>query len=99
MATIANRQARLDPPELLPRTIEVGDKIRLNPKRSSPYLLHYGNHLSDQVWTVIYIDSAVGKKRLYVEGPPSAIFARDALMAYTPQSKDRREQLAKVKKR
>lgn len=95
--TVANKQARApEPPAPMPRTILVGDRIRLNEKKWSPYLFQYGDHLRDKVWTVTTIDRVGGGKRLYVEGTPSAIFHKDAVLAYGQQSKTRREQLTKM---
>lgn len=82
-------------PAPMPLIIMVGDKIRLRDKRAGVYLRTYGPDLAEKVWTVTFIDR-VGKKRLYVDDVPSAIFAADAKLAYKPQSKTRREQLTKM---
>ena len=80
----------------MPKTILVGDIVRLAEKRAATYLNAYGRELADMKWQVTFIDRAVGRKRLYLDGRPSCLFAADARLAYTPQSKTRREQLAKV---
>lgn len=77
---------------MMPRTIVVGDRVRLAPQRAGIYLRMYGRELAEKVWTVTYIDK-VGKKRLYVDDTPSAIYVGDARLAYKPQSRTRREQL------
>lgn len=77
----------------MPKTIQVGDRVRL--LKQEPYCSLYGRELLEKVWTVTHIDK-VGRKRLYVDDTPSAIFAGDARLAYKPQSKARREQLTKM---
>lgn len=92
--TIAPKQSR-EAAASMPRKILIGDLVRLKPKRSGPYLRTYGRALEDAVWTVTFIDK-VGRKRLYVDRTPSAIFAADAMLAYKGQSKMRRDQLTKM---
>jgi hypothetical protein len=95
--TIAGKESRRpEPPAPMPRTILVGDQVRLNPLRCGPYVLMYGQHLREMKWTVINMDKVGGGKRLYVEGTPSAIFLKDAVLAYPQQSKTRRELLTKA---
>lgn len=79
----------------MPREILVGDKVRLNPNRSAVYLRMYGRELEDKVWQVVHIDK-VGRKRLYVDDTPSAIYSGDAMLAYKGQSKTRRDHLTKL---
>lgn len=79
----------------MPRQILIGDLVRLYPERAGIYLRTYGAELKDKIWQVTFIDK-VGRKRLYVDDTPSAIFAADARLAYEPQSKARREHLTKV---
>lgn len=82
-------------PPPLPSTIQVGDRVRLREKNAGLYCRMYGHELRERVWTVTFIDH-VGRKRLYVDQTPSAIFAGDAVLAYKAQSKARREQLTKM---
>lgn len=90
---------KAEPQEKLPRSIQVGDRVRLADGRRLPYLRAYGQELADKTWTVTYIDTVYGRKRLYVGNEtPSVIFASDARLAYTPQSKARRDQLKKAGK-
>lgn len=91
--TIAAKEAR-ERPAPMPATILVGDVVRLRDGNVGVYRI-YGD-LKDQTWTVTHIDHAVGRKRLYVEGTPSAIYAGHARLAYTPQSKTRRDILTKA---
>lgn len=83
-------------PAPMPRVIMVGDIIVLGEKTSLPYLNAYGRELAEMKWTVTFIDRVLGRKRLYLDGRPSCVFASDARLAYTPQSKTRREQLTKA---
>lgn len=80
----------------MPKEILIGDLVILNEKKSAPYLRAYGRELAEKKWQVTFIDRVVGRKRLYVDDTPSAIFASCAKLAYKPQSKTRREQLAKA---
>lgn len=82
-------------PAPMPREIMIGDRVRLYPEHSGPYLRAYGPALKEKVWTVTFIDR-VGRKRLYVDDTPSAIYASDARLAYKPQSKARRDHLTKM---
>jgi hypothetical protein len=43
----------------------------------------------------VHIDK-VGRKRLYVDDTPSAIYSGDAMLAYKGQSKTRRDHLTKL---
>lgn len=79
----------------MPRQILIGDKVRLNPKKSGTYLRMFGRELADKVWTVTHIDR-MARKRIYVDDTPSAIWAGDAMLAYKGQSLTRREQLTKM---
>lgn len=80
----------------MPKTILIGDIVRLADKRATTYVNAYGRDVAEMKWQVTFIDRAVGRKRLYLDGRPSCLFAADARLAYKPQSKTRREQLAKA---
>ena len=80
----------------MPHEILVGDIVILREKRAATYTNAYGRELAEMKWQVTFIDRAVGRKRLYLDGRPSCLFASDARLAYKPQSTPRREQLAKV---
>lgn len=91
---------KAEPAEKLSTAIQVGDIVLLAEGRRLPYIRAYGPELADKKWTVTYIDMVYGRKRLYVgDETPSVIFASDARLAYTPQSKARREQLKKAGRR
>lgn len=79
--------------ELLPTTIQVGDRIKLYEKTARAYQQAYGLS-QDATWVVTGEDFPMGRRRLHVEGPPTCIWVGDARLVYSPQSKDRRERLA-----
>lgn len=79
-------------PEPLPKTIVVGDRIKLNPERRGPYRQAYAIP-DDATWVVVGQSFVGGKRRLHVEGTPTLIWAMDAKCVHTWQQKERREQL------
>jgi hypothetical protein len=86
-----NEQQNTTRPAPMPHSILIGDRVKLNTKRQGPYTRHYGIHLADKRWQVMNIDTAFGnRKRLYVDGEPSMIWASDALLDYGAQSSERR---------
>lgn len=80
-----------EPAPRIPGTIMVHDVVRLRDKNAGTYCRAYGRDMAERTWTVIHIDHVYGKKRLYVNDTPSAIFAGHARLAYKPQSKTRRD--------
>lgn len=82
-------------PAPMPREILVGDKIRLNPKRSATYVRFYGKDATERVWQVVHVYKE-GRKRLIVDDTPTMIYAGDAVLAYPGQSKFRRDHLTKL---
>ena len=79
-------------PAPMPKTILVGDRIRLDEKRRGPYMRAYGLR-DDQEWVVTGQSKISGKRRLHVDGTPTVIWAQDAKCVHTWQQKERREQL------
>ncbi len=82
-----------DRPAPMPDKILVGDKVRLNERKRAPYAAAYGPWVGDKVWVVKSEDFISGRRRLIVDGTPTVIWNNDAKLAWTPQSKERREHL------
>jgi hypothetical protein len=83
-------------PPTLPRSIIIGDRIKLADGHADTYRKAY-RIANDATWIVTGQSFVQGRRRLTVEGSPSYIWAGDARPCYGWESKERREQLSTVK--
>lgn len=80
-------------PVPLPRSIVVGDRVKLAEKNAGAYRRAYGIP-SDATWVVIGQSHVQGRRRLVVKETPGMIWAGDAVACYGWESPERRKHLA-----